>query len=449
MRRVLLLSLFVTGTLTGQTTRVLTLEQATAIAVERSRVLGIGGSRADADRAKATETASSRYAGLSLFGGYTRIEDGTFRLSTTNLQSPLPVGPVPVNNYVLRLGLRQPLFTGFRISSAVDAANLLADASQLDVAMIREDLALNVASAYWLLYQARQLEHYAGENVRRIESYLRDTERLVTAGVMTRSDLLRVQVQLSNARIAELEASNDAGLAVMSLNNVMGEPTDAPIELASRPEEVHARDTTGVLPAEGPADELVGLALQRRPDIQAAATRVRAAGASTGVARGAWWPQIDLIANYNYNNPNSRYQPITKEFLGSWDVGVSLMFDLWNWGATSSRVEQAEAMYRLSDLQERQMKDNVALEVNRSALNLRKSREKLSVAELAVSLAAENLRILSDKYRTGLATSTELLDAEVALVLAQTQHSGTQVEVAVARALLRRALGGSETGTPR
>jgi outer membrane protein TolC len=66
-----------------------------------------------------------------------------------------------------------------------------------------------------------------------------------------------------------------------------------------------------------------------------------------------------------------------------------------------------------------------------------------------VEQSAENLRILSDKYRTGLATSTELLDAEVALVSAQTQHSGAQVEMALARAFLTRSLGGAETGTSR
>jgi outer membrane protein TolC len=440
------LSLFVAGSLAAQTPRVLTLEHATAVALERSRILGIGRARAEAERARAAEASSSRYAGLSLVGSYTRIEEGTFKLSTTNLQAPLPVGPVPVNNYVLRLGLRQPLFTGFRLSSASDAASLQAEASQWDVTMIREDLTLNVASAYWTLYQARQMERYAGENVGRLESYLRDTERLVASGVLTRNDLLRVQVQHSSARIAHLEAKNNAWIALMNLNNVMGEPAHAPVELASAPMEMLQPDTLAASPESLGSDELVGLALRQRPDLHAAATRVRAAGASTGTARGLWWPQIDLVASYNYNNPNARYQPITKEFLGSWDVGVTFAFDLWNWGATASRVEQAEAALRQNELQERQLKENVVLEVSRATLNFATAKEKLSVADLAVAQASENLRILSDKYRTGLATSTELLDAEVALVSAQTQQSGAQVEAAIARAMLTRAVGGLRGG---
>jgi outer membrane protein TolC len=120
--------------------------------------------------------------------------------------------------------------------------------------------------------------------------------------------------------------------------------------------------------------------------------------------------------------------------------------DLWNWGATSSRVQQAEAALKQARLQETQLSANVSLEVHRAVLYLRRSGQKLSVAKLAVEQAAENLRVIADKYKTGLATSTELLDAEVALLQVQTQLSGARVELALARAGLARALGGQGGG---
>jgi len=317
MRRMLLLSLVVTGTLSAQTTRVLTLEEAMAVALERSRMLGIGMARAEADRAKAAETGSAQYAGLSLVGSYSRIQEGTFKLSTTNLQSLCRWGPCRSTTTSSGWASVSRSSPRFRLSSAADAASLQADATQMDVAMIREDLLLTVASAYWTLYQARQLERFAGENVRRLESYQRDTERLVSAGVLTRNDLLRVQVQLSNGRIGELERRTTPG-SDDEPEQRDGGAGARPLDLASRP-----RTSSGPIRPRMPLRcsrpmSWVGLALQQRPDVQAATARVRAAGAATGAARGAWWPQIDLVANYNYNNPNSRYQPITKEFLGSW-----------------------------------------------------------------------------------------------------------------------------------
>jgi outer membrane protein TolC len=164
-------------------------------------------------------------------------------------------------------------------------------------------------------------------------------------------------------------------------------------------------------------------------------------------ASADWWPQIDLTANYQYNNPNSRYQPITSEFLGNWDVGVSLALDLWNWGETRSKVEQAEASRRQADIYRMQVMDNVVLEVSEAVMNLQRSKEKVAVAQLAATQADENLRATSDKYRAGLATSTELLDAEVDLYSSQVQLSGAEVEYALAHAGLTRAIGGDQEGS--
>ncbi|HMK39751.1 MAG TPA: TolC family protein, partial [Bacteroidota bacterium] len=89
-----------------------------------------------------------------------------------------------------------------------------------------------------------------------------------------------------------------------------------------------------------------------------------------------------------------------------------------------------------------QTTENVSFEVQRSVLNLRRSTRKIAVARLAVDQAEENLRVISDKYKSGLATSTELLEAEVALLQVQTQLSGARVELALARSALARAMGG-------
>lgn len=437
--------MFSATALFAQNAQVLTVEEAIAIGRRNSRALGMTAAKATADQARAAEAGAQLYTGVSLYGSYTRIKEGPFRLTPPNLPIAISAGNVPPDQVVLRLGLRQPLFTGSRISGAADAAGLQADASALDVSMMRTDVMLNVTAAYWALYQARQVEKYTGENVQRLESFHRDTERLVKAGVATRNDLLKVEVQLSNARIGQIEARNEAELGEMTLNNLIGQPTDIRIELASRPGDAVSRVATVAPLAQASPDTLANLATAHRYDLQAAAARVRAAHASVGAAKGGWWPQVDFTANLNYNNPNARYQPVTPEFLGAWDVGVSLALDVWNWGATKSRVEQAEAALKLAELQQTQLKENITLEVRRSLLNVRRSHEKSSLAELAVSQASENLRGIADKYRSGLATSTDLLEAEVSLLQAQTQFSGAQVEFALAQASLERALGGLET----
>jgi outer membrane protein TolC len=348
------------------------------------------------------------------------------------------VGDVVVDNYVLRVGVRQPLFTGFRLTGASDAAEFQAEASELDFARTQEHVEYGILVAYWSLYQAREVLRSAEENVKRLESYRRDTERLMQAGLMTRNDQLKVEVQFSNARIAELEARDASRLAEMDLNILLGLASDTPIELSSRPGEISPKNSL----IEGTSlSRLVETASSKRRDLEAASMRVESAHAGLRAAKGGWWPQIEFTANYLYNNPNTRYQPITPEFLGTWDVGVSLFLELWNWGATASRVEQAKAKLQQAELVRLELHEAMSLEVHRAALAIRRAKEKVTLANLALSQSDENLRSEADKYTSGLASSTDLLEAEVTLVNAETQLSGSLVEYALSVAALDRAIG--------
>jgi outer membrane protein TolC len=428
--------------------QVLTLTDAIRIGREQNRALKIWAARRDAESARASETGAQRLPSLAAYGSYTRIEEGKFKLSTTNLPQPLSVGDVVVNNYVFRLCLRQPLFTGFRLSGASDAADAVAEAAELDLQSADADLTYNVTTAYWTLYQARLAEQFAKENASRLRAYRADTEQLMEAGLATRNDLMKVDVQLSNARVAEIDASNDVTIAQMNLNNTLGQSAETYVELASSPT-TDVGDPEIVSSVErGDTAGLALLAYEQRADLRAATARVRAASAAATAERGAWWPQVELSANLLYNNPNARYQPITPEFLGTWDVGVSVAMDLWNWGATAHRVEQSEARLRQEQLRKEQLVDNLSIELRRSVLLLQRAREKIAATEQARTQAQEQLRTLTAQYHEGLATSTMLLDAETSLLQSELQHSAANVEYALASAALRRALGNMPPGQP-
>jgi outer membrane protein len=433
----------------GLSQQALSLKEAIILAKTNNKALQRSSAAVLSEEAGAAEASSRLYPGLSFVAGYTRIEEGAFRLSTTNQPQPLSVGSVVTDNYLFRIGLRQPLFTGFRLSGLSDAAELRYTASLQEHAMAEHNTVFSVTAAYWSLYQLRRTADLAGENVARLEAYRADTQKLMENGLATRNDLLRVEVRLSNARIAALQAGNDAQLAGIRLNTLIGNKAMEEVVLTTTPGDIVVQAEKDSLHQVESIEALVDIARERRPDLIAAGYRSDAAGQMVSATSGRWWPQIDLTANYQYNNPNSRYQPITPEFLGSWDVGVSLVVDLWNWGETRSQVEQAEAARRQAEIYRMQVMDEVVLEVSEAALNLKRSREKMAVAQLAAEQADENLRATSDKYRTGLATSTELLDAEVDLYTAQVQFSGAEVEYALACAGLVRSVGGAAEESPR
>ncbi|MGB2958253.1 MAG: TolC family protein [Bacteroidota bacterium] len=445
MKRIGLALVWAASTAFAQEPVTLTLEEAISIARENSKSLLVSGARVNSAASRAGEVETALYPNLFFYGGYVRLKPGTFSLATPGSPTPVSVGPVVDDTYTLQVGLRQPLFTGFSLSNNVRVAELEAEAARFEYQMEEADLVLNVTTAYWTLYQALQARRYAEENVARLRSYLADTEHLVAAGLATRNDRLKVEVQLASGKILQIEATNDVQLGMLHLNNVMGQPLGSEVRLASQPDAGRDGDGDRILAEREEPSALAERAWNARQDVQAFSARAEAARAGVDAAKGNWWPRLELTAHYLYNRPNSRYEPLTDEFIGSWDVGIQLAFDVWNWGATARQVEQAQARLRQKELQYDMLRDNVTLEVHSAALFLRRAKEKREVAGLAVMQAEESVRSTSDKYRSGLATSSELLDSEVSLLQAQTQYTGSEVEFALARARLRRAIGrGSE-----
>ncbi len=441
MKWILIATLLLSTLAEGQTVTRLTLEQAIAIGKERSRTLQASSAKAEGASARADEANSGLLPSVKVDGSYRRLSDvPPFAVRVPGMNVPFVISPTVLNSYALHAGLQQPIFTGFKLASNARAAELLAKAGSLDRINDEADLVLAITVAYWTLHQTSETNRFVDENVARLETYAKDTENLLKAGMATRNDLLKIQVQLSNAKLSQIDAVNDLQVAMMNLNNLIGQPLEMAIEPVSQPRV----DSTHRGEIRQPLPNIETMAWQLRPDLQAMQARVQASEANVKAAKGNWWPQIFFTGNYYYSRPNPRYLPTLDLFRGTWDFGVSMQLDVWNWGATSAQVEQARANMVANKFMFEQMKENVSLEVTRYDLAKRRARDKVDVASLAISQAEENVRTMQDKYRSGLATSTDVLDASVSLLQARTNYTGALVEFEVARARFARASGGDQ-----
>ncbi len=435
MKRAVVLLLIAAGSVTAQTRDTLTLEDAVSLGLANSRTLQASAARVAGAEARASEARAGMLPSLKFEGSYKRLSDvDPFLVQLPIMPQPIEISPTVLDNTNLRVGLQQPLFTGFRLLSNAQAAERLAEASVSDHATDRADLVLNITAAYWTLYQARETERFVTDNVRRIQGYVRDIGNLLKAGMATRNDALKMDVQLSTARLSLIDARNDVQLAAMNLNTLLGRPVETPLVPMSTPGVVQDSSSTSV-------DQLTVTALAGRPDLQAMSSRVEASRAGMRATQAGWWPQLYLGANYYYSRPNQRYMPTRDEFKGTWDVGVMLSMDIWNWGQTARQTDQAEAALRQNELMYEQMRDGVALDVHRAALQVQRARERADVANLGLQQAEENLRESTDRFRRGLVTVSELRDAEVALLQATITQSGARVEAEISRTRLARSLG--------
>jgi outer membrane protein len=431
-------ALMVIGLFTATVTTVaqpdLSCDEAVKIGIAGSRILGVSSEKTGAAEARKSEVSSNLLPSVKFDAGYRRLSDvDPFQIKVPFSPQPITVAPTVLDNYSLHAGIQQPLFTGFRLLSNARAADALARASRSDLRNDEDELRFAIIAAYWTVYQTLQTQDYVRQNVVRLESYQSDTRRLVDAGLATRNDLLRIEVQLNTARLGRIDAENDVQLATMNLNNLIGKPLESEWQFTSHPDTSYA--------VAGDTGSLRDSVFSLRPDMEALSARIEASKASVSSARGGYWPQLMFNGNYYYQRPNSRWQPTRDEFLSAWDVGIQLQFDVWNWGQTSAQVSQAQSVLRQNELLFDQLKENVRLDVRRSTLSLQRTNEKVGVARVTIDQAEENVRSLREKYQAGLSTSTELLDANVALLQAKTTYTGALVERETARARLAKAAG--------
>jgi outer membrane protein len=425
------------GPAKGQQTVDLSIDQALQIGYEKSKGLHASLMKVQYADAKSNEANTLLLPSLNFGGAYTRLS--TVPAFEVNIPLPPPapshfvLSPSILNNYNLRLTLQQPLFTGWKVQSAVNAADYSAQATQKEYEKDKSDLVYNIKNAYWNLSKALALGDVVSENVDQLKAHVQDAQSWESQGMITTNDVLKVQVQLSEAQLRQIDARNAVQLARIALNNIIGLPLDTEVRLTSglnhQPKEF------------APLANLVEQALARRGDVRAMEYRVKAGESGVTMATSNWFPQVYLTGNYYYNRPNQRYQPMIDAFKNTWDVGVGVSFDIWNWGTTVYQTDQAKAQLAQAQDGLSQMKDGITLDVTSNYLNLQRAKERIAVAQEGVRQAEENYRITDNKFKQGLSVNTDLLDAEVALLQSKTNYTQALADFELAEAGLERSIG--------
>lgn len=433
----------------GQEKLNLTVDQAVAVGLENSKSLHSSLMRVEAADARSSETNAARLPSLKVGGSYTRLSDVPAFVATIPQDAfgtgfppqdvSFPLSQTILDNYNLRATVQQPLFTGFRLESSASLAARSADAAAQDYSRDRAELIYTVKSVYWGLFKAQESKKVIDQNVEQMKAHLNDVQNLFAQGIVTKNEVLKIEVQLSNAQVLQLDAENSVKLAMIGLNNVLGTPLSTEIVLASGIEEGAA--------GKEELQTFVDRAMGQRPELKGMEYRVEAGEAGVSLARSSWFPQIYLVGNYYYARPNQRIIPTLDQFRDTWDVSLSVSLDIWNWGTTIDQTHQAQAELAQAQDGLAQMKDGITLEVTQSYLQLKQSQERIAVAQKGVSQGEENYRITDEKFKSGLALNSDLLDAEVALLQAKWNYIQAVVDRQLAEARLQKATG-EEPGSP-
>jgi outer membrane protein len=429
--KITLLMILISPALLSQT---LTLEESLELGLKNSKDLKISNSKLISSDAKISEVGSQMLPKLGLSASYTRLSDiPPFEIVTPLTPNPIKLYDIILNNYNVKLSLQQPLFTGFRLSSLKNAAEYNYKALEEKYDGDINKAAFQIHSAFWNYYKSEQIKKLIEENLKQTALHLKDTRDFLENGLVTRNDLLKLEVQYSNTELMKIDAENNVELARVAFNKAIG------IEL-NLPTEINVKE---IEPSDYKYDfeEILTEAKEKRNDLKSLEYKIQASDENIDAARAGWFPSLFLYGNFYYSRPNQRILPPEDKFNDTWDVGVSLSWDLWNWGQTSSLTTQAEENKFQAEISLSKLEDAVEIEVYQSYLNYKKSLDRITVIQKSIEQAEENYRITKEKYNSQLATSNDLIDAEVSVLQAKTNLTNALVDYELSRLTLEKAIG--------
>ena len=425
---ILLLLILLTANVYSSETLNLSEQEAVNIGLEQSRTIKISASKVKAANAKVSENTANGLPSLKFLGSYTRLSPvDPFKIQGFTLS------PAINDNYSAKLTLSQPLFMGNRIDASIEASEFNRDAANEDLSKETTKLKSDIRTAYWNLYKSVKTKMSILESIEQTKAHLTDVQNFFKAGMSIENEILKVKVQLSNLELQNIDAENSIDIAQVGLCNLLNLSLDTKIELAEEPN----IEKTNIDIYENYKET----ALTSKPELKAMELRVKAGESSVNIAKAAWYPQIALFADYNFANPNQRIQPSKAEFIGTWDIGISLSYDIWNWNTTSLQTEQARESYYQAVEGKKQLENTIELETKQSFLNLTRSIKKIDISKETVEQAKENRRVTNEKFKAGTAINSDLLDSETSLLQAEINYYTALSDYKIAYAKLQYSIG--------
>lgn len=431
----LLIALLAVMSTSAQEAKKLSLEEAIALSLKNSKEIKLNDARVNEATASLREARERRLPELSITGAYMRLSkpdiDTKLKLggsssssetggsSSTSGSSSSSAG-LTVNEASYGIAnLSIPVFAGLKILHGIQAAKYLQKATTLDAAKDREEVIANTIAAYSNLYKAKAALEIVKENLKQSQKRVADFSNLEKNGLLAKNDLLKAQLQQSNVELSLVDAENNWKITYISMNLMLGLPEKT--ELIPDSESFKTITDTKNF------EEWESLALQNRKDMEAMNWRVKAANAGVKAAKGDYYPSLALTGGYIAADVPGLLT-ITNVMNGGIGVKYSPS-SLWK---TGSKVAASKARLQEAQISRDIMTDGLRLQVAQAYQNYLSNTKKIEVYSKATEQANENYRIVNNKYNNNLATTTDLLEADVAQLQAKLNYAFSKADALVA-----------------
>lgn len=330
---------------------------------------------------------------------------------------------VPISDMALTV------LPAYRAAEArVELEERRAEAEQQEVAFAAEEAYYRYAQARGAFVVAEQAQTLAEEHRDQVAA-------MVEADLAAEADRLAAEARVAAAATAVERARGGVTMArtgLLTLLHIENDGSELALDVPlARP------------PASPPAvtDDLVLRAWAQRPEVQAVEALVEVHEQSGRAARGGTSPRLMLVAGAEYSNPNQRVIPPEDEFIPSWEVGAMLTWSPNDSATAVFRSREARARRDTAEAELDRLRDAVRLQLTRARQDQVSALAVMAASEERIEAARAAWAARRAELEAGEAVTAELLDAELELTRARLELLSASVDLRVAEARFRRALG--------
>lgn len=362
----------------------------------------------------------------TITGGYlpTYVPDATGTL-VPNIASVGADGTVIFNEYAympdmnfdIEIGsvfsggamVTQPIYMGGKISTAIKLAKVGVEASKLEDKKSKAEVLESLDKAFYTMIQVQEMVLSAHKYQQVVEEFLRQITSGFNNGMVSRNDLLKVEVRLNEAKLMSQKAENGLRLSRMNLCYLLGYSLSrGDFELEDQQLEPYAIDN-------------IDLDITSRPEYAMLEQQTLAKELEIKLTRSEFLPSVTAVGYYGYSNGATiNSSPLLNS--AAFSGGVSVSVPIFHWGEGRRKVS---AKTRELNMARNQMSDlslQMSLELLQSINNYNESLLEVELTRGATLQAEENMRVSKSHYDAGLETIADYLESQALWQQAMSSH---------------------------
>ena len=394
----------------------LNLDRCIEIALEKNLGYQISQSSVEVKEAQSEEAEGAKKTNVKLKAGYIQMNE-----------APDPESIIEGDfSYLFSTGQGIPqisvsiskvLYSGGKLESFIEQAEADQSIALNELEQKKQDVIYQVTQAYYRVLQSEGLVKVSEQALTQINAHMESSQALLEEGMIAPIDLNRIKSQLSNLEHNLIKAENGYELAVYNLNSIMGIDLDTMVNL---------QNNLSYEPCEITFSEAMESAIQNRPEIKNVGQQRIIMEAMVDIAESSKKPQIAMNLESG---------------LSGWQVAVMGEVPIFDGGINDAKIRQAEINLSQVDQSRKQVEQLIELEVRSAYLNMKEAEKLIRVTEQGIENSMESFRIAQVKYNEGIATNTEVIDAQSALIEAETNHLNALYDYNTSYAALIKAMG--------